>query len=303
MRIVTVVDSRRLRFHRLARAILRFYPVRVGCAWLNNRLDRFVGSDEPLWMLAPGRGRWPTMELDVSVNLQRKFFYFPRLYGRFYGGGTFASYVQEKLGPGGRFLDIGANVGFFSLMASRLVGPTGRVFAFEPEPRTSECLRRSAQVNGFSHLEVFRLALSNRGGELSFHRAKDGTANSLVAEAPGREGRYDRTITTPVATLDALVAEGRLDVSGLSLVKVDVEGEEPRTIAGMLGGLVTAGHPSIWCEVRGPRGSTRAPGTYLPVKEQLASIGYKPFRWSKGSRRPLRDEEVVGRTDVLFENC
>jgi hypothetical protein len=87
-----------------------------------------------------------------------------------------------------------------------------------------------------------------------------------------------------------------------TLVKVDVEGEEVRTIAGMLGTLEAAGYPSIWCEVRGPHGSTRAPDTYPAVNATLSQLGYRPYWWSAdGTKRGVEQNSVTGRTDVLFE--
>ena len=70
-------------------------------------------------------------------------------------------------------------------------------------------------------------------------------------------------------------------------MKIDVEGEEPRTVAGMQKTLRRAGLPPIWCEVRGPRGSTRAPNTYLPVKAQLVALGYRPYQVVGGERWPV----------------
>jgi len=294
-------DMARDRLHRFLRSILVHYPTRLGAAWLNRRLDRWLAGP-PRWLLAPGRGEWPTMELDIATSHQRKFFYFPKLYGRFYGRTVFRDYLETTLTAGATFLDIGSNVGFFALMAARRVGPTGRVYAFEPDPEICECLVRSAKANTYSQVEAFQLALSDRDGELRFYRATDGTASSLVPEAPGREHRYTAAaLTTRVTTLDALVRAGRLDPRGIALVKVDVEGEEVRTVTGMRETLVAAGHPPIWCEVRGPQGSSRAPNTYVAVRDRLKPLGYKPYWWSKAGMRPVFDDEVVKRADVLFE--
>lgn len=293
---------RNRRLHGALRGILSRYPLRFGAAWFNRKLDRVFGAG-PNWALAPGRGAWPLMVLNLATSLQRKYFYFPTVYGRFYGRTTFNEFLVHKLAAGATFLDIGANVGFFALLAARLVGPSGRVYAFEPEPDICEALQRSASANGFDHLHALQLALSNHDGELTFYRARDGTASSLVPEAPGHEARYERTLSTRVSTLDAIVAEQQIDPARISLLKVDVEGEEPRTILGMLGTLRAAGYPSIWCEVRGPKGSSRAPNTYGPVRDTLATLGYQPFHWSRGTRRPLVDAEVVNRIDVLFERA
>lgn len=242
------------------------------------------------------------MELDLAVSLQRKFFYFPKVYARFYGRTVFRDYLETQLTAGGTFLDIGSNVGFFALMAARLVGPTGRVLAFEPDPQIHESLVRSAKANTYPHVEAFQLALSDREGELTFYRATDGTASSLVPEAPGREHRYHTgALTTRVTALDTLVGDGVIDPRGISMIKVDVEGEEVRTITGMRETLVAANHPPIWCEVRGPQGSSRAPNTYVAVRDRLRPLGYKPYWWSKAGTRPVFDDEVVKRCDVLFE--
>ncbi len=293
--------SRRERLHRVIRAILSIWRMRPGAAWINRRLDRLFESREPNWLLAPGRGQWPTMVLNTSTNLQRKFFYFPRVYGRFYGDAPFRRYLEATLAPGSRFIEIGANVGFFSLFAAKLVGPTGRVYAFEPEPDICEALTRSAKENGYDHLIPLQLALSDREDELVFYRARDGTASSLVPEAKGKEGRYERTLTAKVTTLDTLLRDGRIPSEPVTGIKVDVEGEELRTIGGMLASLPVLGYPAIWCEVRGPQGSTRAPNTYVGVRDALAPLGYRAFSWGDGEPRPIVDAEVTGRTDVLFQ--
>jgi len=288
----------RHRFHRSVRAICTHYPLPFGDDWINRRLDRFFR--EPTWLVAPGRGAWPTMVLDVSHPLQRKFYYFPKLHGRYFRRLPFRRYLAHKLTPGATFLDVGSNVGFFSLLAAQLVGPTGRVYSFEPDPRIREALARSAAVNELPQVETFGVALSDRVGECTFHCAADGTASSLVPEAPGREARYVRTLTAQVTTLDQLVAEGLIKTERIALLKVDVEGEEARMIAGTRETLARAGYPAIWCEVRGPQGSTRAPNTYAAVRDHLAPLGYRPFWWN-GQRCPVRDHEVVRRADVLFE--
>jgi FkbM family methyltransferase len=282
------------------RAIFSLYPTRQGAAWLNRGLGRWFSRPESVWLHAPGRGRWPTMMLDIADDLQRKLFYFPHLYGRFYGRAPLARFLVEQLGPGGRFLDIGANVGFFSLLAARLVGSTGRVFAFEPEPRMHQAIARSAEVNAFTQLVAFPLALSDREGELPFYRARDGTASSLVAEVPGREDRYSAVTRARVTSLDALIARGELALPPVDVVKVDVEGEEVRTVRGMRGYLVASGYPMIWCEVRGPHGSTRAPSTFRGVVGELVPLGYRPHRLVRGVPHPIAIENVRDRADVLF---
>ena len=287
-------------WHRFVRAVCSWYPIPFGDDWFNRRLDHFFASDEPNWLVAAGRGRWPTMVFNVADNLQRKFFYFPRLHW-YYRASPLHGYLARTLQPGATFLDIGANVGFFSLLAARLVGARGRVYAFEPDPIPCESLVRSARANAMDHVQVLPVALSDRDDQATLFRARFGTASSLLPEVPGREARYKASLEISLHTLDALVAAGRVDVRAIGAIKIDVEGEEARTVAGMRQSLVAAGHPPIWCEVRGPKGSTRAPDTYAAVQAQLAPLGYRAYAWTNGKRRALGVGDVVKRMDVLFE--
>ncbi len=282
------------------RAILTNYLLPFGDDWFNRRLDRFFRG-EPNWLLAPGRGRWPTMVLNVADPLQRKFYYFPKLHGRYKSQSGLVSYLQQTLTLGSTFLDVGSSVGFYSLIAAKLVGPQGRVVAFEPDPVTCESLTRSARANSFDNIDTHQLALSDRNGDATFYHATSGTASSLVPEAPDRMNRYDQVLSTRVTKLDDLVSQGRITAAGIKVVKIDVEGEEVRTVAGMLDTLVASDYPAIWCEVRGPKGSTRAPNTFVGVRDHLAALGYKPFAWVHGKKRPVGVDDIGRCADVLFE--
>lgn len=288
------------RLHRWLRAVLAHYPVLRGAAWINRRLDRLFAAPEEQWLLAPGRAGWPTMVLDVTHNLQRKFFYYPKVYGRFYGDTPLRRFLERRLVAGATYLDIGSNVGFFALRAAPLVGPTGRVYAFEPDPRLHAAIARSASANGFTQLTAFPIALSDREGELPFYRSRDGTSSSLVFDPVQKDRTIEATLAARVTTLDLMVERGELELPRLDVVKIDVEGEEVRTIAGMRRTLA-AMNPAIWCEVRGPRGSTRAPGTHAGVIAQLAELGYRPFTCDGDERTPVSADDIIGRADVLFE--
>ena len=86
--------------------------------------------------------------------------------------GSYEAEVQELLaltiGPGGAAYDVGANVGFFTLLASRLAGPTGRVYAFEPVPENLRCLRRHLALNDVRNVEVVEAAVCDAADWLSF---------------------------------------------------------------------------------------------------------------------------------------
>lgn len=138
--------------------------------------------------------------------------------------------LVRHLAAGSTFYDIGANVGFFSVLASRFVGPSGMVYAFEPVTANAAAIRRNLGLNAVSHARVFDVALADRSGsgEL-FVTPWDGGA-SLKPDVIRKSDAVQRQAVRLV-TLDELVeAEGlRLP----SVVKIDVEGAEMPVLKGM----------------------------------------------------------------------
>jgi FkbM family methyltransferase len=285
------------RWLRRLRAVTSAWPYRGAPALFSWAIGAIVRPPKGSWAAAPALGLCPPLEFDLGAHWHRELYFFPRTYGAFYLRRPFAAYLDANLRAGAVFLDVGANVGIFTQHAARLVGSDGLVVAFEPEPTTHEALARSVRRAGHRNVRCVRAAASDHVGVASFHRAADGTASSLVAERAGSD-RYVADLDVEVTTVDAQVAAMGVDPARIALVKVDVEGEEARAVAGMRETL-RAARPPIWCEVRGPRGSTRAPGTFADVAAVLAPLGYAPFRWN-GRPEPVAVADVRGREDILF---
>lgn len=135
--------------------------------------------------------------------------------------------IEARLPRGGTFVDAGANIGFYSVLASRLVGPEGRVFAFEMMPDTASILRRHVAMNAGERIEIFENALSDRNGEIvtaSVEPGKHGQASIIASASP------DRRVTIEVATITldkALAGSGPID-----LLKMDLEGAEHLALRG-----------------------------------------------------------------------
>lgn len=152
--------------------------------------------------------------------------------------------VRDRLSPGGVFYDVGANVGFFALMAARIVGEGGAVYAFEPLPRIATEARANAERNGFTNIQVIEAAVSDR----------DGRATLVVTGHPGgaslseADANVDATGTVTVTTvrLDTLVESGAIRPP--DVVKVDVEGVEPEVVEGLRATLLTH-RPTVVCEL------------------------------------------------------
>jgi FkbM family methyltransferase len=135
--------------------------------------------------------------------------------------------LKNLLRPGGVFVDVGANKGDFALIAAKLVGASGRVFAFEPEPRNCDWIRRSIEANGYSWIELFPIALGDAEGAIDLHVSHISGHHSVVS---GRGDHTGDVIRVPMRTLDAVLADAgnpRVDV-----LKIDVEGADLAVLRG-----------------------------------------------------------------------
>jgi FkbM family methyltransferase len=128
------------------------------------------------------------------------------------------------------FWDIGANIGFFSLIAARRVGGRGRVYAFEPVPRNAAAITRGARLNGLDTIEVFVEAVGATNGraKLLLARHLGGAALASAGAPPDECGATE----VDIVTLDEVFAQRRLRPP--SLVKIDVEGAEIDVLRGMI---------------------------------------------------------------------
>lgn len=165
-------------------------------------------------------------------------------------------WLQAVLGPGRVFFDIGANVGFFTVLASRIVGGEGAVVAFEPLPENLRALQEHVRLNRAQNVTVVAAAVSDRAGTERFGPADNPAMGGL---AP------DGSIDVATVTLDDLVKEGA--VRRPDVLKIDVEGAELRVLAGARRTLVEA-RPAIVLSAHGWQ-------LFEACREFLGQIGYE----------------------------
>ena len=154
------------------------------------------------------------------------------------------SFIAGHLAEGDVFYDIGANIGFFSLIAARRVGTAGRVYAFEPVPENAAAISRSARLNGFDAVDVLNVAVGSTNGrtELMLARHIGGATLASVGPPPDLRG----AIEVEIVTIDTLIAQRGLRPP--TLVKVDVEGAEIEALTGMAETIRTH-RPTVLYEV------------------------------------------------------
>lgn len=209
--------------------------------------------------------------------------------------------VRRHLREGDTFLDVGANIGFFSCLGASVVGPRGKVFAFEPNPKNVSLLYQNIALNEFLNVEVLPYALGPTDGFVSFDVTL-GTTNGAVVRDPGPGAFKVRTIR--LDTFDRRPRQARL-------LKIDVEGYESAALSGMAEFLIAA-RPVVIMEFSPEysKSSLGISGTELLT--QVASYGYALYIPTLGAEpRLARAEECIrsfeksgaSHIDLLLRPC
>jgi FkbM family methyltransferase len=153
------------------------------------------------------------------------------------------AFMRHYLRPGDAFLDVGANVGVYSLLAASLVGPEGRVDAFEPVPETLRRLRENLALSGARQVHIHEVAVGDAAGSVRFVVGRD-AMNSLATDGHSADDSpcegQDCTIEVPCDLLDRQVSDRRF-----AMGKIDIEGAEPLALRGAANMLADA-NPPVW---------------------------------------------------------
>lgn len=202
-------------------------PAQVFYGRAASELSRRWQNDAAPYRLLEVAGQ--DLRLDVAEFYAHDHFF----HGRPFEPGL-AACLTRTLQPGDTFVDAGANHGYFSLLAAKLVGPSGRVIAFEPHGEARERLRRHLEVNGLQgRVEVHPVALSDRSGVAQMHQSHHNALASLVPEqSPVRHlVVFGTPFEVPTVRFDEWRAQ---HASGpIRLMKIDVEGAELMVLNGM----------------------------------------------------------------------
>lgn len=190
-----------------------------------------------------------------------------------YMKGEFDPAVFEPLAtclrPGDLFLDVGANVGFYSLRALDVVGPSGAVHAFEIDPRPLRCLRKTIASGALKNVHLHEFAVGDQDGLAFLVQREDCGHSSVAVEGAGPK--------VTMITLDAWRrehSEGRIRA-----IKIDIEGGELRALRGATE-LLRRERPLLVCEVIEDPRDRRYDDT-AAIFALLESLGYQ-WHWLEG---------------------
>jgi FkbM family methyltransferase len=180
--------------------------------------------------------------------------------------------VGRLLAPGDVFVDGGANVGLFTLVAADRVGPEGKVIAFEPGRAVRLRLIENVALNRLLQIEVIPAALSSAAGEAAFRVFDIGGAGlNHLAPSDGEDGKLE---TVALTTLDAALT--RHDRARLALIKLDLEGAEYEALRGAAA-ILREQRPDLLLEVESSH-LRRMGSSVEALGGLLREHGYRFFR-------------------------
>jgi FkbM family methyltransferase len=148
---------------------------------------------------------------------------------------------RSLLAPGRTAIDVGANLGFTTTMLASVVGPAGRVLAFEPSPRVYAKLRKTVEANHLSQVVTFNLACGSSTSVQTLHAVNRSSGNASIL------GEGAATASVDVVRLDDV---DEVWERPISLIKIDTEGYEPEVLTGARR-LIEEQHPILYLEMGG----------------------------------------------------
>jgi len=219
----------------------------------------------------------------------------------FFDIGSTISFIRE-IPKGGVVIDVGAHFGYFSMLAARCVGPSGKVISIEAMPSTFDCLKKNIVDNGLQDVcELVNSAASNNdngslgftdyGIELSSLNSAFGSRNPKLTS-----GVVAEKIEVKTLTIDGLVKSRGLD--RVDFVKVDAESSEYIVLEGMRE-VLTSFKPIVIVEL-GDNDVVGAERKTIEVIELVESCGYKAMFRDGKDVRELPKKELYDYCNVLF---
>jgi FkbM family methyltransferase len=172
------------------------------------------------------------------------------------------------------FVDVGANWGYFSLLAAGRVGAGGRVLSLEPDPRLFDILRANVRHNGWEQIRTVQAAAADAPGEWTLLGYQEEAGNWGVSRI-GRQGERGRTdFTVAARPLDSLLDDYGLDA--VDLLKMDVEGFEGFALRGLRGALAARRVGRILLELH-PARLVELGHSAEEVCDELRKAGYRAW--------------------------
>lgn len=186
------------------------------------------------------------------------------------------AYIRRRLGPDDVFVDVGANIGYYSLLAARLVGAGGRVYSIEASTSNHAALLENIALNGCGNIVPLNAAASDVPGDVVIWRADESNLgrNTTVTKLATEEGM------TPEATVHADTIAGLIGPEVLKrarLIKIDVEGAERTVLKPLLGSPGLLGKDTEWLIELTPAYSNDGQADADWIFNSFTALGYSAY--------------------------
>jgi FkbM family methyltransferase len=210
------------------------------------------------------------------------------LHGDYSGEAAISNLIAANLRASDVFFDVGANVGFFTVMAARIVGDSGHVYAFEPLPRLARLLRKSAARNLLGNVTIIEAVVGKTQGRASVAAMTDSAYSHVMDGALAIDDSHGtwKPVSVESVTLDEYV--GRVVRRVPRLIKMDIEGSEIEAIDGARSILSQADGPDVICEVGYPH-LARFGHTPEELFGRFQAMGFVPLNPNTGREMRLAD--------------
>lgn len=199
------------------------------------------------------------------------------------------SLIRQLLKEGDVFIDVGANIGFLSMVAAVTVGKKGEVLAFEPVPSTYDLLVANRELNGFSQLQTFCIGVGSKSETVTIQTEEQNRGGASIVNKHGGSG-----IKIQVKKLDELITS-----SPVSLVKIDVEGYEFEVLKGAEE-LLKRDRPALIVEYSSNRENSV---DSLKMFKWIQELGiYDFYKLKRGKERKSSLVKIITKTGGLPEH-
>jgi len=239
------------------------------------------------WLQQTGKGEYLTFKLQSGLKML--LYFDSRLSQEIYCGyfeWKERQFLNDFLRDGEIFVDIGANIGLFTLIASHKTGKNGQVYSFEPCSRTYLRLVKNIELNGMNNTKCFQIALSGHTGQVEMNVSLDGydAWNSIAQPTAGSSFAVE---TVQSVSWDDFAHEHNL-MGRVNLMKIDVEGWESHVLSGGCECFGRKDAPVLQIEFTDE--ASRSAGTSCQsLYRQLEEFGYRMFIYEEKSKRLIPD--------------
>ena len=273
----------------LFRAYLSKFPLRDGKAYAYERLHTRLTPPERYVVVRLDKGF--RMKLDLADPEQLKVYFYGHYHERYE-----AELVQRLLTGDGVFWDIGANVGYFTLVAATALNNRGQIAAFEPGRNAYARLVENLSLNAYRNIQAFQVAVTDREGEAVLRVLGDIADSSATLYQSGQTEARGEVCRT-VALDHFLKTEG---LRPPDLIKLDAEGAELAVLQGARG-LISESPPMLLMEME-EKNLQAAGASKAVVVQLLTGYGYQAAHLSKGRWYAVADLKGVKGRNIFWFN-